>query len=351
MKFAILYYPRTAISYDADWVGAFLKSGMETTAFNCGHLGMKKLFGILKRFDYIVLLHSTNSDGVIKLPVLFQLSGAFNLRKGKVIYFVGNEFKAMARKIRFATRNNIDYIVSQLPQDSADWLYSGTKAKIISLPHALNPDVFKPAKPFAERAIHIGNRSRPYPWYLLGDMDRDKILASHGKIKHTSPLTVDIATENDKALPREQWAAFLNNCKFTLSSEAGSSFLRKDEETEKKVIRYINRHKNVTFEEVYTLFFKNMKNSVSGKCVSSRHFDAIGTKTCQILLEGRYNNILKPNEHYIELKKDFSNMDEVQGKMQDEHFVNSLVDHAYEFVLSAHTHKHRIEKLLHIITK
>src|SRR3546814_18773585 len=55
-----------------------------------------------------------------------------------------------------------------------------------------------------------------------------------------------------------------------------------------------------------------------GKCISSRHFDAIGTATCQILLEGRYNDILTPDVHYIRFASDFSNISEVMGTFRDE---------------------------------
>ena len=60
------------------------------------------------------------------------------------------------------------------------------------------------------------------------------------------------------------------------------------------------------FSEIYDRFFAGRAiPEAHGKCISSRHFDAIGTGTCQILLEGRYNDILKPGEHYIALSHDF----------------------------------------------
>ncbi|MBT8506740.1 hypothetical protein B1F79_04690 [Coxiella-like endosymbiont of Rhipicephalus sanguineus] len=45
--------------------------------------------------------------------------------------------------------------------------------------------------------------------------------------------------------------------------------------------------------------------------ISPRHFEAVATKTLQILYEGEYSNILKPWVHYVPLKKDYSNFDEV----------------------------------------
>jgi phytoene dehydrogenase-like protein len=64
--------------------------------------------------------------------------------------------------------------------------------------------------------------------------------------------------------------------------------------------------------------------------VSPRHFEAIMTKTCQILIEGRYNRVLEPEKHYIALKRDFSNLDEVLERLGDEQGIRSMVERAYE---------------------
>jgi spore maturation protein CgeB len=99
----------------------------------------------------------------------------------------------------------------------------------------------------------------------------------------------------------------------------------------------------VSFEEIYDEFFKNYPpHEVYTKAISSRHFDAIGTKTCQIMLRGRFNDILVADQHYIALEKDYSNINDCVAKMKDLDFRNSIVNQAYEHVLSNHTYKHRV---------
>src|SRR6516162_857657 len=56
---------------------------------------------------------------------------------------------------------------------------------------------------------------------------------------------------------------------------------------------------------------------VYSKCISSRHFDAAGTGTCQILLRGRYNDILAADEYYIALDPDLGNVDEAIARFRD----------------------------------
>ena len=251
----------------------------------------------------------------------------------------------MPEKINFIKKYEVDYVASQLPQDVAEWLYAETNAKVISVPHALNPKIFKPLKDLDARKIDIGNRSYEYPWYL-GDTQRVQIFKFAEILKRRLGLRLDISTDPKKRFTRPQWADFLNNCKFTIADEAGSSYLERDDRTRKAVNEFLKKNPETTFDRIYEIFFKNYKNPVSGKIVSSRHFDAMGTKTCQILLEGRYNDILHPDEHYIELKKDFSNIEEVIDKIRDNKFRKQLVDNAYDYAVNYHTHKHRIENLL-----
>ena len=45
--------------------------------------------------------------------------------------------------------------------------------------------------------------------------------------------------------------------------------------------------------------------------ISPRHLEACATRTCQVLVEGEYSGVLRPGEHYIPVRKDLSNLDDV----------------------------------------
>jgi len=85
---------------------------------------------------------------------------------------------------------------------------------------------------------------------------------------------------------------------------------------------------------------------MSGKCLSSRHFDAIGTETCQILLPGRYNDVLVADRHYLALEPDFSNIDDVMARFGDETVRSELVRETRAWALDEHTYAHRVRTLL-----
>ncbi len=81
------------------------------------------------------------------------------------------------------------------------------------------------------------------------------------------------------------------------------------------------------------------------KAISSRHFEAIGTKTVQIMMKGRYNDILVPGEHFISLNEDFSNIDDVMARFSDLDHCQKLVDAAHQYVRAGHTYHHRMKGL------
>jgi hypothetical protein len=62
-------------------------------------------------------------------------------------------------------------------------------------------------------------------------------------------------------------------------------------------------------------------------------------------VEGYYNGALVPGRHYIELKRDFSNLESVLGQMADEKLRTKIVENAYcEVVASGKYHYERFVK-------
>jgi len=69
--------------------------------------------------------------------------------------------------------------------------------------------------------------------------------------------------------------------------------------------------------------------------LTPRHFEACITRTCQILLEGSYNGVFQPWRHYIPLKNDYSNLDEVFEALADDNLVDRIADQAYEDIVAS----------------
>jgi hypothetical protein len=152
--------------------------------------------------------------------------------------------------------------------------------------------------------------------------------------------------EVEAYLPPAEWRRFLHRCKAVLGHESGSDFLEVNDATRRRVLDYEKGNSGATFDEVFRIFFKDYPDPVSGRVVSSRHFEAIGAKCAQVLFPGRYNDLLRAGEHYLPLARDFSNVDEVLRRFRDVAARHRMVDATYEFARDAHTVRHRIADLV-----
>ncbi|HET9961553.1 MAG TPA: glycosyltransferase [Nitrospiraceae bacterium] len=330
------------LSYVMDWKEAFAESPLLDIEWcNVNNLiefeaGLRKL----KRYPLSVVLHSAAWDD---LRLLRMAQGRFQDRRGTLLLFYGNEYHNMQEKIDFARSVSADYIASQLPLSSAQWLYATCEAStILPAPPALNPRVYR--SECAARPIDIGFRGDLYiSAYALGDTERTDILQYFDRHAEAWGLTKDIAFVRH---PRDQWNEFLNRCKGIMGAESGTYYLERDDRTRQAVIDFLSREPTATFSDVYERFFRSYANPVSGKAISSRHFEPIGTKTCQLLLEGDYNGILKADEHYIGIKKDFSNISDAIRRFKDPAYRQGITARAFEHVLAAHTYAHRVAGLL-----
>ena len=328
------------LSYVNDWLDSFHQnSSLTITLCNINnYLEFQSELSKLHEYELIVILHSAAGDN---LNGLRNATSKFQKRRGKLVVFFGNEYNLIPEKIRFARDVEAEYIASQLPEAAANWLYSDCQhSKILLAPPALNPTLYKPNG--SQRSIDIGFRGDSY-CYSLGDRERTALIVSMKTDAEKWHLNNDIEFVR---YPREEWVKFLNRCCAIVGAESGTYYLEKTDKTQRSVMKYLSENPKADFEEIYSLFFKNYAHPISGKAISSRHFEPIGTKTCQILIEGHYNGILIAGEHYISVKKDFSNLSEAIRLYKDTFFRQEMTERSYEFVLQHHTYKHRVDTLL-----
>ncbi|MCE9553390.1 MAG: hypothetical protein K8T91_08445, partial [Planctomycetes bacterium] len=97
----------------------------------------------------------------------------------------------------------------------------------------------------------------------------------------------------------------------------------------------LTRRPEATFEEIEQTCFPGLDGSLKLVALSPRHLEACATRTCQVLVEGHYNGILKPGRHYLELKRDFSNLDEVLAVLKRDDQRREIVETAYREIVAA----------------
>ena len=376
-------------SYYEDWLDAFTASPLFTvTSFNLFRRGersaAKRAVGDA---ELIVALHACSAD---TLEFIRPLREALKARRGRFLMLVGNEYNLpwarLADKRRFIAETGADWVGTQLPLEAGEWLYDGTGARVLALPHAANEAVFRRDRPDKARAIDIGGRSFPYPVYI-GDQERNRVYDLFAEIGPARGLRVDLAM--NARLDRPNWAAFLNECRGTIGTEAGTRYLERDDRTALAIRDFLRdrargptiradgwlhaavrhlpygakdrlkallsrapiRHEGLAqdeaaFDEIEARFFAGRAPSpVYSKCISSRHFEAAATGTCQILIRGRYNDILAADRHYISLAPDLADAPVAIERFRDPAERRRIADAAYEVVQESHTYRRRLAAL------
>lgn len=124
-------------------------------------------------------------------------------------------------------------------------------------------------------------------------------------------IACDISHQPKDVINGDKWYWFLMRCKYQLGTEGGTSIMDWDGRLHEATGQYVKAHPDADYEDIERHCFPGLEGSFKGVAISPRHLEACATETCQILIEGHYNGILIPNQHYIELKKDFSNLDHV----------------------------------------
>ena len=330
-----------SLSYIADWREAFQASPrLEVEVCNINNLvAYAGSLRQIRDFDLIVVSHAAAGDDML---VMSHSAHWLNRRRGKLAMFIGNEYALMDEKIAFMGDVTPDLICSQIPLDAARYLYGGSGVgEVVAMPHALNPRHYQP-RPHTIRDVDIGFMGDIY-WPFIGDRERTDFIewfevqgAAHG-------LTCDIRR---KRVDRTEWCAFLNRCKGVVGAEAGTYYLNERGNLLDRARRYNLEHPEASFAEVFDRFFAGQPRLVSGKAISSRHLEPIGTRTCQILRDGAYGGLLTPEVHYISVKADYSDIGEAIRRFKDESYRARIVQQAYDHVMSHHTHAHRVDAVI-----
>jgi hypothetical protein len=192
------------------------------------------------------------------------------------------------------------------------------------------------AKRVGSRNVDIGYRSWD-PWPCLGRHGRLK--GDVGKLTKRAAegtdLAVDISNDYDQAILGDDWYRFLLRCRYVVGCEGGVSVLDFTGSIQECTLNYLGEHEGAAFEEVEAACFPDGEGSLDYVLLSPRHLEACLTRTGQALVEGAYNGVLQPGEHYIEIKRDFSNLPAVLEAMRAEDLRVAMVERAYRDVVES----------------
>jgi hypothetical protein len=335
-------------SYQRTWPRWFAgHPRFDCSAIDLGGRGAASRLGVearirLWRGDAVVLLHSVFSNACMlsgrRLAAVQQLDAP-------KAFFIGNEYKLMPEKMRFAEALPIRLLISQSSSPAVHRLYAERLGcAVAGIPNSgLDPAVFRPCSDPVSRPIDLGYRAQDAPFYL-GHTERRDIAEYFQTRASELGLTVDISMAEADRFSVPEWAAFLNRCKGQLGSEAGGDFFELTDSTRLAVNDYTVRTPGVSFADVRDRFFLGDRGAVPLRIISSRHVEAAGTRTAQVLFDGEYDGYFKPDVHYIPLRKDFSNAADAIARFRDPEVRETVADNAYQLAHAELTYDRLIDR-------
>lgn len=337
---------RRTLSYQQGWPAAFA----DDPRFDAAFANVATRFGRLKAhaelrlrsFDTIVLLHSVLSNaGVIEVGLMDAIAA----NPAKKAYFLGNEYKLMVPKMELAERINVSLLISMSSSERVHALYrERLGCTVVCIPSAgLDPAIFYPATDLADRPIDLGMRAYAEPWYF-GHGERRQM--GDWFVAHAVELglVVDVSFEHEDRFTPKEYAAFLNQCRGQLGTEAGSDYFDITDTFAQRATLAL--HALPRTPDDIPAFYGSQGEYLPLRVISGRHVEAAGTKTVQILFEGEYNGFFQPDVHYLALQKDFSNVDDVLARFRDDGVCREIADNAYRVAIEELTYERLLGRFL-----
>lgn len=192
-----------------------------------------------------------------------------------------------------------------------------------------------PRPPVASRPLDVvyrANHSPPWTGWLghikasLGT-EGPRLLAPTG-------LRTDISVRREDTILGDAWLDFLASGRTVLGSESGSSVLDRHGEVQLHARALLQDQPTLTFEELDALMAGELTRFHFG-ALGPRHLEATLTGTVQVLVEGDYQGVLRPWEHYIPVSRDLSSLGTLHEVMADGAFLQRVADQAYEEIAAS----------------
>jgi hypothetical protein len=334
----LLLCNRPGVNTNADTISHHINALKRCSSFHAFELSMIGEISDalnLERFDVLGIhytLHLSAKDNYYLGTKSMQRIAEF---KGLKCVWLHDEYRNVNDVVEKLHRMKIDIIFTLASGAVKDVLYPKYK-----LPHARVETVFAGYAPLTEknsmtapligRDIDIGYRTRRPPFWL-GQLGQEKINIGLGVKERAgnTQLVVDISVEEKDRVYGKKWDLFLRRCKTVLCVESGASILDFEGNVEKIVDDELLKNPQLTFADIYDRHLKEIDGKWLLNPVSPRVMEAAAAKTVMIGFEGKYSGIIFPWKHYIPLKKDFSNLNEVFAAIQNSSFLQEIANNTY----------------------
>jgi len=301
------------------------------------HQNPKTPVNDLALFDVVIIHYS------IRLPfnqIAEETAQALEAFGGLKALFIQDEYDNTHRAWHWIKRLGIKLVFSSVPEESMSRIYPPEEfpgVRFVSNLTGFAPEALAsvPAyPPPSQRPLKIGYRGRALP-IRYGSLGQDKV--DVGRIVKAycdaKGISNDIAWDEGSRLYGDSWYAFTASCRAMLGSESGSNVFDWDGTLQARIAEYRKQHPRASDQDVYRALIAPLEMPGLMNQVSPRVFEAIACRTPLVLFEGQYSGVVLPDQHFIPLRRDGSNLDDVIARLRDDKEVDAMVERAYDDVL------------------
>lgn len=251
----------------------------------------------------------------------------------------------------------IDYVFSVAPESEWDKIYPSVDRERVQFERVLTGyldeqtlntiESLRASR--KERTIDIGYRAYHAPaWLGRHGLLKVQIAKAFDDVAQRNGLVTDISTRATDTFLGDAWYKFLLRCKYMIGVEGGASILDREGSIRARTDAYVHDHPEASFDQIEAACFPGLDGNLNLFAISPRHLEACATRTCQVLVEGEYNGILRPGEHYIELRRDLANLPQVIEAMKDYQTRQDMTERAWQDVVASgrYTYSSFVRELL-----
>jgi hypothetical protein len=354
MKILVLYDPfSTMISTVREYLNAFRLYSRHDIFYSCATTNANtRCEWNLDIFDVIVIHYS------VRLAYPWHISPSFASKlseyRGLKILFIQDEYDHTEQTRRSIERLGIKVVFTCVPVDEVYKVYPRERfphVELISILTGYVPSnsqrIQQFATPLSERRILIGYRGRPLA-FRYGNLAQEKwqIGAEIKRYCEEYSIAADIAWTEEARIYGDNWYRFLGSCVASLGTESGSNIFDETGKIQEAITAELRQNPSTPYEIIWEKYLADHEGIVKMNQISPRVFEAIALRTALILFEGNYSGIVKPDIHFIPLKKDYSNVAEVFEKIRSTDYVAGITERAYRDIIEsgAYTYANLISK-------
>lgn len=259
--------------------------------------------------------------------------------KGLKILFIQDEYENTYQAHDWIRKLGINIVFTCVPTQFIDCVYPKSKFPNVTFINNLTgyiPEISLTTPPLDQRENVIVYRGRSLGyWYGSLGQEKYEIGVKMKDICKKHQIQVDIECEDTKRFNNSgDWYNFLLSGRATLATESGANIFDWDGTLKTSIQAYLQENPKVTYQEIAKIFLKE-DGAILMNQISPKIFQAIMCRTALILYEGEYSGVVLPGKHYISLRKDWKNIEEVIESLKDLSYISQMTEKAYNDIIKS----------------